>query len=124
MSIEPLEQVLKFSKSFVNPLNDLNKITMSCCKKLADQQLELISENTARTASQIRKLSSVKKPEEFIELQREILTENLNAGLAAAQKIFKLSMENMETLTKSIGETTAKATEKVVEKAHKAAEKS
>lgn len=123
MSIEPLEQILKMSKNLASPLNELNKISMECAKRITDQQLELISETTARTASQIKKLSSVKKPEEFVELQREIITENLNASLAAAQKIFKLSMENMETLTKSVGEATAKATEKVVEKAHKVAEK-
>jgi len=116
---EGFDQWSKMSKNLNTPLNDLNKATTALYKRLSEKNMELIEANFARFSSQLKRLSSVRKPEEFFNLQKECLTENISASVESTQKIVQITMEAMEELSKIWGSSAAKVSEKAVEKAQK-----
>jgi hypothetical protein len=119
MYIEGYEQWFKLNKQFASPFNEWNKVTTDICKRVAAQNLELIGESYSRFSERLKRLSNVKKPEEFLLLQKDMLNEDITLTLEYFQKIIHLFMENMEELAKLWGTTAAKVTEKAVEKAQK-----
>jgi len=120
---EGFEQWFKLNKNFNAPINEWNKVTTDICKRIAAQNLEIIGESYSLFSERLKRLSNIKKPEDFINLQKDILNEDLTLTLEYLQKIIHLSMENMDELTKLWGTTAAKVTEKAVEKAQKFAER-
>lgn len=119
MYIEGYEQWFKLNKNWSSPLTEWNKATTDICKRMATQNLEFISENYTRFSERLKRLSSIKKPEDLLNLQREMLNEDMTLALENMQKLIHISMENMDELAKLWGTTAAKITEKAVEKAQK-----
>lgn len=117
------EQWFKLNKNLSAPFGEMNKATTDMFKRLSEQNLECVEENIARYTEQLKRLSHVKSPEEWWNLQRECLMENMQAGIETSQKWLQLNRENMEELSSLYSNTAAKVSEKVVEKARKFAEK-
>jgi NDP-sugar pyrophosphorylase family protein len=123
MYTEGYDQWFKLNKNLTAPYNEWNKVTNDIFKRIASQNLELIGESYSRFSDRLKRLSSIKKPEDFLILQKDILNEDLSLSLEYFQKIIHLYMENMEELAKLWGTTAAKVTEKAVEKAQKFGER-
>jgi len=122
-NIEGYDQWFKLNKSWNTPFTEWNKVTMEICKRMAAHNLEMVGENYSRFSERLKRISNIKKPEDFLNLQKDIINEDLTATLEHMQKMVHLSMENMEELTRLWGTSAAKITEKAVEKAQKYAEK-
>lgn len=119
MYTESFEQWLKANKNFSAPMGELNKAGTDFYRRIAQQNIELLSENYARFADQLQRLSQVKKPEELLHLQKECLNEDMTAGIENMQKLVHLSIENMEELTRLFStarDTAMKPVEKEREK--------
>jgi hypothetical protein len=116
---ENIEQWFKLNKNIGTPVSEMNKATTDMCKRIAEQNLELIEENIARFSNQVKRLSNVRSPEELINLQKDCLSENITAGMETTQKIIQMGMENVEEVSKLLGTTASKVSEKVVEKTRK-----
>ena len=123
MYIEGFEQWFKLNRNLGLPMNDLNKVTSEISKRISEQNMELIEENVARFSNQLKRLSSLKKPEDILNLQKDFISENISASVETTQKIIRMGIQNLEELSKVWGYTAAKITEKAVEKAQKYAEK-
>lgn len=120
---EGLDNLLKMNKTFTAPLGEWNKAINDIGKRIADQNMEIIAENFTRVSNQLKRLSNVRKPEDFFNLQKDCLSENISAGIDLTQKVIHMTMENFEEISKLSGTTAAKITERAVEKAQKFAEK-
>lgn len=121
---ESFDQLFKVNKNLTAPVSEWNKTLNEIGKRIAEQNLEIIGDNFNRISSQLKRLSSVRKPEDLFNLQKDCLSENISASIDVAQKISHMAMENMEEIAKLWGTTAAKITEKAVEKAQKYTEKS
>ncbi len=100
MYTENYEQWFKTSKSFATPLNEWNKTTQEMCQRFTQQQMSLISNQCSRFSEQMKRLTNVKKPEDFVQLQKECLHENIAASIENMQNILLMTMENLEELSK------------------------
>lgn len=121
MYTEGLEQWLKVNKNFTNPLVEWNKVTNELCRRIAEQNLELIGENITLFSDQLKRISNAKKPEDFINIQKDILTEDMTAAVETTQKIIHIAMGSMEQCTKLCGSIrdTVPATTSASTKHHK-----
>ena len=101
MVTEGYEQYFKLGKNFMNPWNDVNKTVWDICRRANQGALEIAGENLNRTADQLKRFSSVKRPEEVPALQKECLNENISAWMADFQKLLNLSMSGFEEVNKT-----------------------
>src|SRR5260221_7149063 len=83
-------------KNFLPPMGDFTKILGDIYKRTTEQNLEIMSENWARLSEQLKRLTTVRKPEDFINLQKECFNENVSATIDNMQRIVHVTMENME----------------------------
>lgn len=113
MNTEHFEQWFKLNKNLTGPLAELQKTAAEICQRVAQENIELANKNVSRCTEQLKRLSSVKKPEEFFALQKECLTENMSAAMENVQKIMKSSVENMEKLADVWGSLCKSTTENV-----------
>lgn len=123
MYLEGFEQWYKVNKNFTTPAGELSKATTEVLKRITEQNLEIIGENYSRFSDQLRRLSSIRRPEDLINFQRDCLNENLTAAMKNTQKLMHLSLENFEELSRLYSTAATKITEKAVEKAQKYAQK-
>lgn len=100
MFTDTQDQWFKSSKSFATPLNEWNKTTNEMCQRFTQQQLSLISTHFSRVSEQMKRFTSVKKPEDFMQLQKECLQENIAASIESMQNMLLMTMENLEELSK------------------------
>lgn len=127
MFADNFEQLFKLNKNFNAPISEWMKLSNEMCQHMIEQNLEILSENYSRASNQLQRLTSIKRPEEFIHLQKDCFNENLTATLEEIQKIVRLSIENMEQITKmfssfrepmnTVISKTAEKTKKYTEKA-------
>jgi hypothetical protein len=89
------------SENFENffKATEFNKIATEIGHKIAEHNIEIIGETITRMSDRIKHVSTIKKPEEFIELQKEFIAEDLSLGMEHFQKLMNLSLESIETLT-------------------------
>lgn len=99
-STEGFDQWFK-AKNFTTPLNEWNKLTTNMCRRIAQQNLEIIGENVSRFSDQLKRFSNVKKPEDFLGLQKECFDENLKANMQIMQKFIEKTLENVEEFTEA-----------------------
>jgi hypothetical protein len=107
MYIEGFEQWFKLNRNLTTPFTDLNKATTELCRLLAQENLEIIEENFSRWSDQVKRLSSVRKPEDLIHLQKECIHENVQASIGNIQKLVQISLKNFEEFSKIYGTTQA-----------------
>lgn len=124
MYTEGFEQWFKANKNMSAPLAEMGKATTDICRRCAQQNMEMMSENYSRLTDQMKRLSSVRKPEDFFNLQREIINEDITAAMENLQKWTHNALENYEELSRLWSTTAAKVTETAVDKAQKYTEKS
>ncbi|RDI38964.1 phasin family protein [Aquicella lusitana] len=103
MYTEGFEQWFKVNKNLTTPLNEWNKACTEMCRRMTQQNLELIGENVSRLSERLKRISSVRKPEDFFNLQKECLNEDMAASIEYMQKYIHNSMENFEEFTKLCG---------------------
>lgn len=103
MYTDGFEHFLKMSKSTTGPLNEWYKLMMDLYQHTAQQNLEILSENVSRFSDQLKRVANVHKPEELLNEQRNILSEDVNAAVETMQKVIHTNMESMEEMTKLCG---------------------
>lgn len=123
MYTEGFEEWIKMNKNLTAPINELNKASTEIYKRITDQNLELFGENLSRFTEQLKRLGSIKKPEDFINLQKDMMGENITGTIETLQKVIHMNMETMEEIAKLWGSTAAKISEKAVEKAQRYTER-
>jgi len=92
---EHFEQWTK-NKNMFAPTSEWSKqVTELChmCQHIAQKNLEIANESVFRWSDQLKRFSNIKKPEDFFNLQRECINENITACL-----------QNMQTLLSSCTE--------------------
>ncbi len=99
MNTENFEQWFKQGKNFTLPINELNKVTTDICRHATQEGLDILSDNVALMSDQMKRLGNVRKPEDYLNLSRECITENMNAGIATIQKMMQLSVQTLEELS-------------------------
>lgn len=100
MITEGFEQWFKLNKAFTGPINDWGKAATEICQRTAQQNLEMFGDNLSRTADQLKRLGAAKKPEDLLNLQKDIVNENTTATMDNIQKLINTSLENMEEFSK------------------------
>ena len=103
MYTDGFEQFLKMNKNATGPLNEWYKLMMDLYQHTAQQNLEILSENVSRFSDQLKRVANVHKPEELLNEQRNILSEDVNAAVETMQKVIHTNMESMEEMTKLCG---------------------
>lgn len=101
MVTEGFEQYYKLGKNFLNPWNDVGKTVLDICRRANQGTLEIAGENLNRTAEQLKRFSSAKRPEEIINLQKDCLNENITAWMGDFQKLLNLSLGSFEEINKT-----------------------
>ncbi len=101
MVTEGFEQYFKLGKNFTNPWSDVSKTILDLCRRVNQGTLEIAGENLDRTADQLKRFSSVKRPDEAINLQKECLNENITAWMSDFQKLMNLSLSSFEEINKN-----------------------
>ena len=126
MNTEGFDQFLKMGKNMTGPFGDLQKASTEIFRRIAQQNLEMMGENFSRLSDQVRRLSDVRKPEDFFNLQKQCINEDVTATIENLQKMVHTSMENIEEFTKLCGSMTQETganTMKAAEKFEKDREK-
>ena len=100
MYTEGFDQWMKMNKNFSSPMSDLSKATTNICRNLTQEGMEMLTDNISLVSDQMKRISSVRKPEDYLNLSRECITEDMNAWMSNIQKIMQLSMQTMEELTR------------------------
>lgn len=118
------DQLFRMGKNFNLPFNEWSKAAAAISQRVMAHNLGIIGEQCSLVSDQLNRLTTIKKPEELLNMQKEFLSENLSLGLKSAKETMALSLENVDELTKLWSTTAAKVTEQAVEKAKKYAEKS
>ena len=103
MYSESLDQWFKANKNFTNPFMEWNKLATEICRHVAEQNIELLGENVSRMSEQLKRISHVKRPDDLLNLQKEIITEDVAAVIENTQKVIHLALESMEQCTKLCG---------------------
>lgn len=97
---EGLDQWFKFNKNLSVPMGEWNKMSVDICRHIAEQNLEILSENLTHLSDQLKRFSHLKKPEDLLHLQKECLNEDVNLLMEDLQKITHQTLENIEEFTK------------------------
>jgi hypothetical protein len=101
---ESSQQWFQFNKNWANSVNSFNQITTQTFRDLARQNLELIGENFNRFSDQMRRFSTIKRPEEFVDLGRECINENISASVETLQNILQMYLTNIDKLSEATQE--------------------
>ena len=103
MYTEGFEQWFRVNKNMATPLTEWNKTCTDLCRRSTQQQLDLIGENFSRLSERLKRFSNIRKPEDFFNLQKDSLNEDVTASIECMQKCIHNAMENMEELTRLWG---------------------
>lgn len=103
MNTQGFESFLNLGKNLQHPMSDLSKASSEICHRLAQENIEILEDNVSRFADQLKRLARVRRPEEFIGLQKDCFNEDVTAAIQNMQKYVHMSMECMEDLTKLSG---------------------
>ena len=99
---ENFEQWYK-NKNFFTSTDEFSKqITELChvCQHTSHKNLELANENIFRLSDQFKRLTNVRKPEDFFNLQRDFISENMNACVHGMQTLMSTCAEGMDEYMK------------------------
>lgn len=127
---ESFEQWYK-NKNFFTPTNEWSKqVTEGChlCQQMAQKNLELANENVLRLSDQFKRLTNIKKPEDFFNLQRDVINENMTACIQSMQTLLSTCAEGMDECMKLYkpfytGGTTRDSSSRAYEKTEKSTSK-
>lgn len=115
MYTEGLEQLMKSSKNFSNPFIEWNHLTTELYKHVAEENLEIMGEHFSRLSDQLKRLSHTKKPEDFFNIMKDCINEDITATVENSQKILHSSIAQMEECMKLCGTSFAYTHEHVPE---------
>lgn len=97
MYTEQFDQWLKTSKNLTTPLTELNKATAEIYRKIAEQHLEILTENANRISDQVQRLSTIKHTDDLLILQKDCLNENAQAVIESMQIMLNTTLESIDT---------------------------
>lgn len=116
---EGFEQWTKLNKNLTGPAMEFTKTSSEIMRRMTQQHLEMLSENFGKFSDQLKRLSNVRKPDEFFNVQRECFNENITLGLENFNKLCHMYMSGWEECAKIFApnrENTRQNTEKTAEK--------
>lgn len=120
MYTEGFDQWLKTAnKNLSAPLGDLSKASTEMWRKTLAQNLEIMSDNLLLLSGQLQRFTTVKKPEDYFNVLKECVNEDINTTVENSQKLLHTTVENIEEYVKSCGslqESTIKAAVKEKER--------
>lgn len=122
MYTEGFDQWLKMSKYLSSPMGDWSKTLTEIIRHTTQQNLEMIGENFSRLSDQCKRLSHARKPEDLLNLQKDILNEDITVAINNTQTLIHTTVENMEEITKLCG-TSNPLRETLVKEKHKEKER-
>jgi lipopolysaccharide biosynthesis regulator YciM len=96
---EVFEQWMKSNKNMALPFNGWNKAATEMYQRILQQNIEIMGETFSRTSDQLTRMSHIKKPEDFLNLQKECLSENTAATVENIQTLLRATSENIERIT-------------------------
>ena len=105
MLTEGFEQYFKLGKNFLNPWSDAGKTLTDFLRRTNQGTLEIAGDTLSRTAEQLKRFSTAKRPEEILNLQKECLNENVTALMSDYQKLINLSLGSFEEMNKTFTST-------------------
>lgn len=96
------EQYEQWFKAMNKPqaMSEWTKLGTDIFQRSAAQQWRMVEENVTRITDQTKRFASVRKPEDFFNLQKECINENLTASINCVQTMMKSAMENVDAITK------------------------
>jgi hypothetical protein len=100
MYTEGFEQWMKMSKNMNVPLGDFGRAMTDICRRFAQQNAEMLSDNFELWTDQLKRLSSVRRPEDFLALQKDIINEDVSASIQCMQKCIHSTVEAIEECNK------------------------
>jgi len=103
MYTEGFEQWFKNAKNMSVPFNEWNKAATDILRRTTQENIDLLGDNLSLFSDQLKRMSNAKKPEDFINIQKDCINEGMSAAIESMQKIVNLSMKNMEEITKLYG---------------------
>lgn len=103
MQTNGFEQWFKMNKNLAAPLTESAQVFTDMCKRITEQNLAVISENCARMSERLKHLTTLRKPEEFINFHKDCVNEDISAMLDLTHKYLKIHMNNLEQLTRLFG---------------------
>ena len=87
------------NKNMFTSNNEWSKQASEFCNILqhtAQRNLEIINENVFRCSDQFKRLTSIKRPEEFLSLQKDIFNDNMCAAMQNIQSFMSSYAECTE----------------------------
>jgi hypothetical protein len=118
MYTEGFDQWIKMNKSFAVPLSEMSKVTSDICKRISEQNLDIINKNLSRLSTQLKRFGNIKEADDIINIQKDCLSENIAANIETMQNLFRLSISSMEEIS-NIWNITTKMSDKMSEKTSK-----
>jgi hypothetical protein len=100
MYTEGFQQWLNMNKYLNAPLTDWNKTFTGIYQRLTQHQLDLLGENFSRMSEQLKKFSNIKKPEDYLSFQKDMINEEITASIDNMHSLLRESMLQLEELMK------------------------
>lgn len=120
MYTEGFEQWLKTAnKNFGAPIADMQKANTEIWRHLMSDHLEMVSDNLSRLSDQLKRLAHVKRPEDYLNVMRECINEDINASIENSQHLLHSTLEHFEHFARTYGSVQ----ESTLKQAHKERER-
>lgn len=100
MYSEGFDKWTKLNKNMIGPLSEWHKSHAELYQKILEQQLELAGEGVSRLSTQIKKIGTLKKPEDVINYNKECVTENITATIDYWQKMLQTYLDGVDETSK------------------------
>jgi len=113
MYTEEFQRWLNLNKYLTTPVTIWNKTLTNLYEHSAEHQLDLLGENFSRISEQLKKLSNVKNPQEYLQFQQEMIADNMHATVHNMNVLLRESMIQLEELTKLISALSEQSTNAV-----------
>lgn len=121
---EGFDQWLRLNKNLSGPISEWGRVTNEMYRRLLQQNLTLLGDRLELLSDQCRRLSTARKPEEFVSILKDCCSEGTKATVKEMETVLHSSMENMEEISKLCGSSlrepfiaATKTAERTMEKA-------
>lgn len=108
MITEGFEHWMQLNKNLFKPFSEWNKFSTELCYKTMQDQLEFLNDRLSHLSDHCKQLMHVKKPEEFFNLQKDCMQEELKASMHHIEKTIKHLVEELQTFSNLCATTVEK----------------
>lgn len=99
MENKEFENWLNF-KTLGQPFSELNSTISDIAKRTTEQNFGIYAEAFSRYTDQLKRLSNIKRPEDYLTLMKECFNENVSAFIENSHKVTQNASQNMQELTR------------------------